>query len=168
MYALILDYIFGLILVASFMKVPSVMRILEAMQGTRHLERYTKVARTGFLAWTALLLTLIIFVFVENFVPAVYKTIHIALILNNINQVLNTLQFYSAFQLIRAVEFLMMLASGRKRINSYAVYDESRSDPASDAAPSTPSQIALFRIENPSLLNEMPGNKMEEEAGARV
>jgi hypothetical protein len=169
MYALILDYIFGLILVASFMKVPAVKKILEAMRGTRHLERYTNVARTGFLAWTALLLTLIILVFLENVVPAVYKTPHIALILNNINQLLNTLQFYSAFQLLRAIEFLMKIATGRKLIQSHAYIEGASSfDPASDAFCSTPSQIALFHQDDPRSRIEASGNDMEEELGARV
>jgi hypothetical protein len=169
MYALILDYIFGLILVASFMKVPAVKRILEAMQGTRHLERYTKVARTGFFAWTALLLALIILVFVENFVPAVYKTTHIALILNNINQILNTLQFYSAFQLLRAIEFIMKLATGRKKLQSRAYIEgPSSSDAASDAIFSTPSMRELFSMGNPSSSNESPGNETKKGAGARV
>jgi hypothetical protein len=122
------------------------------------LERYTKVARIGFVSWAALLLILIILVSVEKFEPAVYKTTHIALILNNLNQLLNTLQFHAAFQLLIAVDFLMKLGSQRKVINSVAINDESRSDPASDADPSTPSMIELFRVDDPSLSDDPHSN----------
>jgi hypothetical protein len=104
------------------------------------------------------LLILIILVSVEKFEPAVYKTTHIALILNNLNQLLNTLQFYAAFQLLIAVDFLMKLGSQRKVINSVAIEDESRSDPASDADPSTPSMRELFRIDDPSLSDDPHSN----------
>jgi hypothetical protein len=146
LYALILDFIFGSILFYSFLSVPAVKRILKALEGTRHLERYTKKARIGFVSWAALLLILIILVSVENFEPAIYKTTHLALILNNVNQLLNTLQFYAAFQLLIAVDFLMKLGSRRKVINSFVIDDESRSDPASDADPSTPSMREMFRM----------------------
>jgi hypothetical protein len=146
---LILDFIFGSILFLSFLTVPAVKRILQALEGTRHLERYTNVARVGFWSWASLLTVLIILVFVEKFLPAVYNTKHIALILNNFNQLINTLQFYAAFQLLIAVDFLMKLGSERKKIrtNDRREDIESRSDPASDANPSSPSMEELFRID---------------------
>jgi hypothetical protein len=149
LYALILDFIFGSILFYSFMTVPSVKRVLLSLQGTRHLKRYTKVARIGFVSWAALLLILIILVSIEKFEPAVYKTTHIALIFNNFNQLINTLQFYAAFQLLIAVDFLMKLGSGKKVINSIAIDDGSRSDPTSDAHASSPSMREIFRMDDP-------------------
>jgi hypothetical protein len=109
LYALILDFIFGSILVASFMTVPAVKTKLDSIKGTRHLERYTKIAKESFTLWAALLASLIILVFVGKLSPAVYNTTHIALILNNLTQLINTMQFYAAFQLMRALEFLMKL-----------------------------------------------------------
>jgi hypothetical protein len=151
LYALILDFIFGSILFLSFLTVPSVKRILESLKGTRHLKKYTTKARIGFLSWAAFLLILIVLVSVEKFEPAVYKTTHIALIMNNFNQLINTLQFYAAFQLLIAVDFLMKLGSRRKRIRTFARSEDvaSRSDPASDADPSTPSMREMFRMEDP-------------------
>jgi hypothetical protein len=157
LYALILDFLFGSILFYSFLTVPAVKRILKELEGTRHLERYTKVARIGFVSWAALLIILIILVSVEKFVPAVYKTTHIALILNNLNQLINTLQFYAAFQLLIAVDFLMKLGSQRKVINSVAIDDESRSDPASDAHASSPSMRDMFRVSTDHPLSDSPG-----------
>jgi hypothetical protein len=146
---LILDFILGSILFLSFLTVPAVKRILKALEGTRHLERYTNVARVGFWSWASLLTVLIILVFVEKFCPSVYNTTHIALILNNLNQLINTLQFYAAFQLLIAVDFLMKLGSQRKVIYSVAIDVESRSDPASDAHASSPSMQQLFRLDAP-------------------
>jgi hypothetical protein len=163
LYALILDFIFGSLLFISFQTVPSVKRVLQSLQGTRHLERYTKKARIGFVSWAALLLTLIILVSLEKFEPAVYKTTHIALILNNFNQIINTLQFYAAFQLLIAVDFLMKLGSRRKVINSFVIDDESRSDPASDADPSTPSMREMFRMDDP-LSGDPLSSGIEEQA----
>jgi hypothetical protein len=146
LYALILDFILGLILLASFWTVPAVKKIILQIKGTRHLERYTKKARAFFTFWLSLLCLLIILVFTGKLAPAVYRTTHIALILNNLTQLINTIQFYAAFQLLRVAEFLMKLASGRKRINSYAI-EESKSDPAPDASYSTPSAQDLFRLD---------------------
>jgi hypothetical protein len=145
---LILDIIFGSILFLSFLTVPAVKRILRELEGTRHLERYTKVARVGFWSWATLLTVLTILVFVEKFCPAVYNTTHIALILNSLNQLVNTLQFYAAFQLLIAVDFLMKLGSGRKRIDTRPDV-ESRSDPASDARFSGSEMQELFRMDHP-------------------
>jgi hypothetical protein len=147
---LILDFIFGTILFFSFLTVPAVKRILRTLEGTDHLERYTNVARAGFWSWASLLTVLIILVFMEKFIPAVYNTTHIAVILNSLNQLINTLQFYAAFQLLIAVDFLMKLGSRRKVVNSFAVDVESRADPASDARASTPSMQRMFQLENPS------------------
>jgi hypothetical protein len=146
---------FGSILFFSFLTIPSVKMALYNLRGTRHLERYTRRFKTWFLIWAALLLALIILVFIEKFVPGVYRTTHIALILNSLNQLINTLQFYAAFQLLIAVDFLMKLGSGKKAINSFAVNDESRSDPASDAHASSPSMREMFRIDD--LSSESPG-----------
>jgi hypothetical protein len=148
LYALILDFILGSILFLSFLTVPAVKKILKELEGTRHLERYTNEARVGFWSWASFLTVLIILVFLEKFCPSVYNTTHIALILNGLNQLINTLQFFAAFQLLIAVEFLMKLGSGRKAINSFAVDVESWSDPASDAHASTPSMKELFRVED--------------------
>jgi hypothetical protein len=145
---LILDFILGSILFLSFLTVPAVKRILRELEGTRHLERYTNLARVGFWSWATLLTILIILVFVEKFCPAVYSTTHIALILNSLNQLVNTLQFYAAFQLLIAVDFLMKLASGRKRIDTRPDV-ESRSDPASDARCSGSEMQELFRMDHP-------------------
>jgi hypothetical protein len=150
-----LDFIFGSILFLSFLTVPSVKKALYNLRGTRHLEKYTRRVKTWFSIWAALLLSLIILVFIEKFVPGVYRTTHIALILNNCNQLINTLQFYAAFQMLRAVDFLMKLGSGRKAINSFPVDDESRSDPASNAHASSPSMREMFRIDD--LSSESPG-----------
>jgi hypothetical protein len=149
LYALILDFIFGTILFLSFLTVPAVKKILKTLEGTRHLERYTKIARFGFCSWAALLIFLVILVFIEKFSPAVYRTTHLALILNSLNQLINTLQFYAAYQLLIAIEFLMKLGSQRKVVNSFAVDVESRADPASDANPSTPSMQRMFQLDNP-------------------
>jgi hypothetical protein len=149
LYALILDFIFGTVLFYTFLTVPAVKKVLHSLRGTRHLERYTNVARVGFWSWASLLTVLIILVFVEKFCPSVYNTTHIALILNNLNQLINTLQFYTAFQLLKAVEFLMKLGSGRKTINSFAIDEESRSDPASDAHASGSEMQEMFRLDDP-------------------
>jgi hypothetical protein len=146
---LILDFILGAILFLSILAVPSVKRIHNALKGTRHLKRYTRVAKMSFLAWAALLIILFILVFVEKICPAVYNTTHIATILNNVNQLINTLQFYAAFQLLIAVEFLMKLGSGRKEIHSYDIDKESSNDPAPDAHASSPSTRELFRLDIP-------------------
>jgi hypothetical protein len=146
---LIVDFVLGCILFAAFLTVPAVKKILVALQGTSHLKRYTRVARTGFWAWLSLLVFLVFLVFVEKLSPAVHNTTHIALILNGVNQLVNTLQFYAAFQLLRAVEFLMKLGSGRKKIYTFADDVESRSDPASDANASSPSARELFQIDAP-------------------
>jgi hypothetical protein len=148
LYAVILDFIFGSILFLSMFSVPSVKKAINAIRGTRHAERYTRRAKTLFSIWATLLIILFILVFVENFVPGVYRTTHIALILNNLNQLINTLQFYAAFQLLIAVDFLMKLGSGKKKINSFVIEDGSGSDPASDAHASSPSMRELFQVEN--------------------
>jgi hypothetical protein len=149
LYVLILDFILGSILFSSFLTVPAVKKVLHSLRGTRHLERYTNVARVGFWSWASLLTVLIILVFVEKVCPSVYNTTHIALILNKVNQLINTLQFFAAFQLLIAVEFLMKLGSGRKMLNSFPVDVESRSDPASDAHASSPSMQEMFRLDVP-------------------
>jgi hypothetical protein len=146
LYALILDFLFGIILFPSVLAVPSVGKILHDIRGTRHLKKYTIRAKLSFLAWTSLLTVLIILVFMEKFCPSVYNTTHIALILNNLNQLINTLQFYAAFQLLIAIEYLMKLGSKRKVINSLAIEGESKSDKASDGKASTPSMEELFKI----------------------
>jgi hypothetical protein len=149
LYAVILDFVFGSILFLSIFSIPSVKNVIYAIRGTRHIERYTRRAKTFFSIWATLLVILVILVFVENFVPGVYRTTHIALILNNVNQLINTLQFYAAFQLLIAVDFLMKLGSGKKKINSIVIEDGSGSDPASDAHASSPSMQELFQLENP-------------------
>jgi hypothetical protein len=80
------------------------------------------------------------------------------LILNNLNQLINTLQFYAAFQLLIAVDFLMKLGSGKKKINSFVIENVSVSGPAGDAAATSPSMQELFQLENPpDLLHAMIG-----------
>ena len=56
---------------------------------------------------------LVLLVCVEQFLPAVYTTTHIALILNNVNQIINTLQFIAAFEVLGAMELLMRLSTNR-------------------------------------------------------
>jgi hypothetical protein len=122
------------------------------------LKRYTRVARTGFWAKFSLLVLLVFLVFVEKLSPAVYNTTHIALILNSVTQLVNTLQFYAAFQLLRAVEFLMKLGSGREKIYSFADDVESRIDPASDANASSPSARELFSLDFSNFESSGTGN----------
>jgi hypothetical protein len=164
LYALILDFIFGTVLFYTFLTVPAVKKVLHSLRGTRHLERYTNAARVGFWSWASLLTVLIILVFVEKFCPSVYNTTHIALILNNFNQLINTLQFYAAFQLLIAVDFLMKLGSERKKIRTIGRDEdiESRSDPASDANPSSPSMEELFRID-PSSSDDPHSSGLEQQ-----
>ena len=95
-----------------------------------NIELYTKEAWRDFTIWASLLGTLIILVFIEKFVPAVYNTVHIALVLNNFNQLINTMQFIVAFKLLRGVEILLAIGTGRKKIKSERVPEESESIPA--------------------------------------
>ena len=129
LYALILDYAFGCILFVVFTKTASVKKVLKELEGTRHLERYSQKVYMAFSIWTSLLLSLVILVLVEKFTPAVYQTVHIASIMNSLNQLINTLQFFFAFEFIRSVEFLVKLGSGRKRINSFQAISSNPSNP---------------------------------------
>lgn len=70
--------------------------------------------------------------FVSKFSAEVYQRIHVSLILNNFIQVINTLQFYAAFQLLLGLEFMLSIGTGRKMIVSMAIPDQSGSDRASD------------------------------------
>lgn len=103
----------------AFKGVAAVKSALDSIKGTRHLERYTSKAKNGFIAWTGLLAFLIILVFVEKFTPAVYNTVHIALVMNNLNQLINTLQFIAAFNVLWGIEILLAIGLGRKKINSF-------------------------------------------------
>lgn len=127
---MIVDFILGCSLLLSCRRVRTVELGLSMLEGTRHMERYMDEAWRNFKIWAGLLTTLIILVLVEKFVPAVYQTVHIALILNNFNQLINTMQFYAAFKILRGVEILMAIGTGRKVISSQAFQEQSESIPA--------------------------------------
>jgi hypothetical protein len=113
LYAVILDFILGTLLFRAFLTVPKVVKSLDTYRGFLFRETYEKRLKIAFGIWASLLATLIILVFVEKFVPGVYKTIHVALILNNINQLINTCQFIAAFETMTVIEMLMCLATDR-------------------------------------------------------
>jgi hypothetical protein len=81
--------------------------------GYQFQEKYTKRLKLIYGSWASLLATLSILVFVENFVPGVYRTTHVALILNKFNQLINTCQFIAAFETMTIIELLMSLATDR-------------------------------------------------------
>jgi hypothetical protein len=113
LYAVILDFILGILLYRAFLTVPKVVKALDTYRGFLFRETYEKRLKIAFRIWASLLATLIILVLIENFVPGVYKTIHISLIMNNVNQLINTCQFIAAFETMTVIEMLMCLATDR-------------------------------------------------------
>lgn len=104
-------------------------RGIERIRNTSN--HYKRKAKTLASAWIALLVVLLASVFVSKFLPAVYNTVHIALIINNFIQLINTLQFYAALQLLREVEFVLAVGTGRRVIESEPSFQNSK-DYASD------------------------------------
>jgi hypothetical protein len=113
LYAVILDFILGTLMFRAFLTVPKVVKSLDTYRGYLFQEKYEPRLKIAFGIWVSLLATLFIFVFVEKFVPGVYRTTHVALILNNVNQLKNTLQFIAAFETMTIIEMLMCLATNR-------------------------------------------------------
>lgn len=93
----------------------------------------------SFIVWSSMLVLLLILVCVENTVPVVFNTVHIALILNNLNQLINTLQFLAAFEFMHYIELLMRIGTNRTEEVEATPKGEGSSswDPASDAHSST-------------------------------
>ncbi|KAL3895396.1 MAG: hypothetical protein SGCHY_004724, partial [Lobulomycetales sp.] len=127
-YGLIIDFVLGIIALSTFIHVPAVAKVLKELHGTRHHQRYSRRANRITSAWTFLLLVGIILVFVQRLTPTVYNDIHASAIINNVVQLLNTVQFWIAYELIRALEFLLRIGTGRKRIISHAPDDWDASD----------------------------------------
>ena len=113
LYVVILDFVFGSLMINAFLRLERVQKVLDTMKGYEFKKKYEKRAKLAYFAWAALLASLILLVCVEQFVPQVYGTVHIALILNNVNQIINTLQFIAAFEVLGAVELLMKLTTNR-------------------------------------------------------
>jgi hypothetical protein len=113
LYSVILDFILGTLMFRAFLTVPKVVKALDTYQGYLFQEKYTKRLKIIYGSWASLLAVLIILVFLENFVPGVFRTTHIALILNNINQLINTCQFIAAFETMTIIEMLMSLGTNR-------------------------------------------------------
>ena len=125
--------------------VPAITKRFDEIKGTRHLEKYKAVARRSYIGWCVLLFLLCTSVFMGKFLPDIYRTTHIALIVNNTSQLINTLQFYAAFRLMQAIEFLIKLGTGKVRVGSAGYNEDGSSAPPSDARPS-PSQGDMFEI----------------------
>jgi hypothetical protein len=113
LYAVILDFILGTLMFRAFLTVPKVVKSLDTYRGYLFQEKYKPRLKIAFGIWASLLGTLFILVLVENFVPGVYRATHVATILNNINQLINTLQFIAAFETMTIIEMLMCLATNR-------------------------------------------------------
>jgi hypothetical protein len=113
LYSVILDFILGTLLYRAFLTVPKVVKALDTYRGYLFQEKYEKRLKIVYGSWASLLVVLIILVFIENFVPGVYRTTHIASILNSINQLINTCQFIVAFETMTVIEMLMCLATDR-------------------------------------------------------
>ena len=147
LYAFILDFFFGSLLIYAILNVPTFTKRLDEIKGTRHLRHYKTVAIRSYAAWSFLLVLLCASVFVGKFMPQIYLTTHISLIVNNTTQLINTLQFYAAFRLMEAIEFLAKIGTGRVKIGSAGFDEAGSSAHPSDARPS-PSQEDMFRIES--------------------
>jgi hypothetical protein len=113
LFSVILDFILGTLMFRAFLTVPKVVKALDTYRGYLFQEQYTKRLKIIYGCWASLLATLIILVLIENFVPGIYRTTHIALILNNLNQLINTCQFIAAFETMTIIEMLMSLATNR-------------------------------------------------------
>jgi hypothetical protein len=109
LYSVILDFILGTLMFRAFLTVPKVVKALDTYRGYLFQEKYKKRLKIIYGCWASLLATLVILVLVENFVPGVHRTTHIALILNNVNQLINTCQFIAAFETMTIIEMLMTL-----------------------------------------------------------
>ncbi|KAL3898141.1 MAG: hypothetical protein SGCHY_002939 [Lobulomycetales sp.] len=128
LYGVISDFVLGLIALVSFLHVQSVSNVLEKLHGTRHMERYSRRANQILAGWALLLWIVVALVFVQKFTTAVYTDVHASAIMNNATQLLNTVQFWVAYELIRSLEFILKLGTGRKKIISYAAPDYDASD----------------------------------------
>lgn len=96
------------------------------------MERYQRKARTFATIWFLLLFVLFVAIFISKFSPAVYRTVHLSLIIKNLIQLVHTMQFYAAVQLLRGLEIMLSIGTGRKQVNSIIVNDNSGSVCASD------------------------------------
>ncbi|KAL3895993.1 MAG: hypothetical protein SGCHY_004361 [Lobulomycetales sp.] len=159
MYGVIVDFVLGLLALHWFLRVPAVTKAMESMHGTEHLFRYRQRANRILMGWSFLLFLVIILVFVQKLDPKVYSSIHASAIMNNIVQLLNTCQFWIAYELIRALEFLLRLATGRKRIITYADDELSELDHPSSAKWSE-GMDDLFS-EGEMMINENMGDEAE-------
>lgn len=113
LYDIILDYIMGLVLLAAILAVPKIQKALRTQAFLDVKEFYAVRAVSYFYCWTGLLVVIIILAIVENTVPAISNTVHIASILNHINQIINTLQFLAAFEYMYAIELLLLIGVGK-------------------------------------------------------
>ncbi|KAL3895213.1 MAG: hypothetical protein SGCHY_004834, partial [Lobulomycetales sp.] len=123
MYGVIADYVLGIIALYRFLLVPAVAKAMENLDQTDHLFRYGKRANRIFMGWSFLLFLVVILVFLQKLDPTVYSSIHASAIMNNLVQLLNTCQFWIAYELIRALEFLLRLATGRKIVDELSESD---------------------------------------------
>jgi hypothetical protein len=134
LYSVILDFILGTLMFRAFLTVPKVVKALDTYRGYLFQEKYTRRLKIIYGCWASLLATLIILVLIENFVPGIYRTTHIALILNNINQLINTCQFIAAFETMTIIEMLMILGVNQwipseDEKGTRSIYDGSDIDP---------------------------------------
>lgn len=131
LYAVSVDFVFGVLLVRSVSTVNAVKKGVTRIRRSSKTRYHEVKVKIFALVWVALLIVLLVLVFVTKFLAAVYNTVHIALIINNFIQLINTLQFFAAFQLLREVEFVLSVGTGRRNINSEPSLQSSK-DYASD------------------------------------
>lgn len=150
----------------AFKTIPAVQRGMKQLKGTRHMNRYFTRAWIFATLWFSLLVILIAAVFASKFWPRVYQTVHIALIVNNFIQLINTLQFYAAFQLLRGLEFMLSIGTRRKVIQSYAITENSASDCVSDMVVDTGAKDLYSAVDGISSLcvsGQSKGKEFENE-----
>lgn len=116
----------------TFLLVPAVKKAIHQLKGTRHMERYKRTAYIFASTWISLLVILLIAAFLSKFSPLVYGTVHIALIISNFIQLINTVLFYVAFQLLQGLELLLSIGAGHQKVNSVVITESSGKEGLSD------------------------------------
>jgi hypothetical protein len=101
-----IDFVFGIILIWCLFKVPRIKKLFATVKGELYRDEYKKQALYSFVGWASLLCVSIILSFSLQFSHAIASTVHIFSVLNSCVQLINTIQFWVAFEFIFALELV--------------------------------------------------------------
>lgn len=134
LYSVVLDFIFGTILLVAILRVPMVKKVLQSTKGFEYRDKYLSKFVIIYSVWALLLVLSITLSMLNAAAPVVYSTKHISLIVNALTQLINTCQFLSAFEFMAGIELLMKIGTNRmvQTVTSGDVPFSARDDPSSD------------------------------------